>query len=103
MEIRSVPGTGAESAAKPWWRRFGAEVWQDWSGVLFFWRHNWSDFTLIQIMAECETMMGNATAELALIGFHLRLSWYWPNANRDGLLAQVEALKAAEVNAKVED
>ena len=96
VEARSVPGS--ESADLPsWYRRFDLSWYQDWTGVLQPHRHNWSDFTLIQISAEAEWHMGTAEFILALLGVHVRLTWYWPNENRVQLVDMCEAFKRGEL------
>jgi hypothetical protein len=92
-DVKAVPGTAFNRQDPPWWKRFGLESWHDWSFFLF-WRVNWSDFTLIKIEAEAEWRMSNAYLSMALLGFHLRLTYYWPSKERDALVRTVEEIKA---------
>jgi hypothetical protein len=97
VKIRSVTGTqGLKPGDPPWWRRFGASWWQDWTGILRPRQHNWSDFALIEVSGEAEWCMGTAELNFALCGFHLRFTYYWPNETREGLKAAVREILAGE-------
>lgn len=76
----------------PWWRRWSVTVREDWTGVLMPWKHNWSDFTLIEVSGEVEQCFGTAELNVALLGLHLRLACWWPNARREQLHEEVEAM-----------
>lgn len=83
--IRPVPGTADyPRTTPPWWRRFGLGWSHDWDSFLF-WRVNWSNFTLIEVAGEIEYVTSTAEIELAVVGLHLRLTYYWPSAERDEL------------------
>lgn len=100
-DIKPVSGTsGLERGDPPWWRRFGVSWWQDWSGVLMPGRHNWSDFTLINVAGEAAWNMGTAEFAVALMGFHLRLTWYWPNENREDLKRMARLAQAGLLETK---
>ncbi len=93
--IRSIPGS-ASRLPRPWWRRFGVVTENDWPGIIHADRCNWSDFTLLNLSGECEWLMGNAEIALAVFGFHLTFTYFWPCAERDKLMAMKEAIERGE-------
>lgn len=96
--IASVPGTrGFQRGTPAWWRRFGFEWYHDWSSFLF-WRVNWSDFTLINISGEIEWHMGSSEVCLALLGLHVRFTYYWPNENREALTTTARLFEAGFID-----
>lgn len=85
VEMRAIPGTEHFPREQPpWWKRFGVAAWHDYDSFLF-WRMNWSNFTLIEVSGEIEWCVSNAEFELALLGLHVRLTYYWPSEERDAL------------------
>lgn len=49
----------------------------DWINPFNAERYNWIDFTLIHADAELDRAMGMVTAHVALIGFHVGVSWLY--------------------------
>lgn len=94
ISVRSVPGTsGFERGDPQWWRRFGFEWYHDWSSFLF-WRVNWSDFTFVHLACEAEWCMSNAEITAALLGFHVRFTYYWPSETRDDMKRTARLVEA---------
>lgn len=95
MQIEPIAGTrGCERGDPAWWRRFGVYWSQDWSGVLFPRRHNWSDFTLIRLQGELTWNMGTSELNIALLGFHVQFTYYWPSDNREDLKRTVRLFQS---------
>ena len=94
---RSVPGTSfdEDESKFPFWKR--CQIWftEDWSaliGGIFtgYTDQNWTEFTLIQARAEVEWILSNAEINIALLGFHVRFTYFWPSKRRTEMMAQVD-------------
>jgi hypothetical protein len=95
INARPIPGTADfQRGDPPWYRRFDVTIWQDWTDILFPARVNWSDFTLIQINGEAAWLMGTIELEFALLGFHIRFTYFWPNENREALKRDARLIEA---------
>ena len=46
---------------------------------------NWSDFTFVELSAEIEWNMENADICFALLGVHVRCTYYWPGPGSEGM------------------
>ena len=94
LGVRLIPGTsGFKRATPPWWKRFGVSCYHDWDSFLF-WRVNWSDFTFIELSAEIEWHMENAEIGFALLGVHVRATYYWPGPGMEGLKRTARLVEA---------
>ena len=100
VDVRRVPGSDS-TTQPPWYRRFGAECWNDWSSLQGPRHVNWSDFTLVHAGGEIEWHMSNAEFYVALLGVHLRLTYYWHSDKRDELIELVDAIERGETETKL--
>lgn len=55
---------------------FGTNFWSDWDSLIFWQSMNWRNFTLIRIAGETNIYSKYFELEIALLGFHLEISWY---------------------------